>query len=838
MANIAAYTKSRGWRPTKKQELLLKAAIFQDPHAVSAWKEWLSITDIENDMLDYDSFRLLPLVYRNIANRLTDPVMEKLKGIYRSVWFKNQMKFRALQLVLGTFNDAGIKTMLLKGSAFILHYYQDHGLRLMDDVDVLVPLRDVEKAMALLEGMGWKMEKVAWSRPELIRRKHAIAFNCENRGQIDLHWHFDLCWLKEKDDDHFWAGAVPLDLHEHRSSILNPTDQLLHVCVHGARRRYEYHFDGILPVCLRWITDTMEVLSKNSNDIEWDSLLIQARRSHVRLQVYEAFTYLKREFNAPIPTQILKDLKRGRATWKETFHHITTMRLFSLPDLWILNGYFQSLCDDLAFRDADRWTGPELAKRFVRFLQKSYQLKYAWQVLPYVFIKSLGKLFSILRNSKEPALTSTGAFLEELEFYLRNDLLQVWFPKCIDKEHGGFLCDFDRKWKPAGPQRKRLGLQARQTRVAAMAAMFYPDDRQFWDAASHGFKYLKDVMWDAEFGGWYVMLDQNGIPNQRFADNKHAHETAYAVAACAVYYQLTQDPEALELAKKGFVWLETHAHDKAHGGYNSYFQRNGALIVSRDQVSCDHPDKDPIQTPFGLKDHNTNVDLLEALAELYRVWPDPLVRERLEELIRIARDKIIDPSGATHFYFHPDWTPVPELVNFAHTLQTTNFLSAAFQLLGQDRALWAKELLKSLVDHAIRYAWDNREGGFYYRGCAFGPIYDKRKPWWGQAEGLGALLTVATLYPIYFGKFQKQWRYIKTHIIDHKYKGWYEYGLDTAPEAKHMLKGSEYLKDARHEVLTLMHCIQMLRMGKPETVSDYQPRQAKTPIITAKCSTS
>ena len=38
----------------------------------------------------------------------------------------------------------------------------------------------------------------------------------------------------------------------------------------------------------------------------------------------------------------------------------------------------------------------------------------------------------------------------ELETELRK-LVDVWFPRSIDREHGGFLCDFNYRWKPLGP---------------------------------------------------------------------------------------------------------------------------------------------------------------------------------------------------------------------------------------------------------------------------------------------------------------------------------------------------------------------------------------------------
>src|SRR5207247_6054880 len=99
----------------------------------------------------------------------------------------------------------------------------------------------------------------------------------------------------------------------------------------------------------------------------------------------------------------------------------------------------------------------------------------------------------------------------ELETELRR-LMGVWFPRSVDREHGGFLCDFDHRWRPGGSQLKMLEYQARQTIAAARAAAHLPDFPDLREAAAHGFRYLKDRMWDPSLGGWYRLLDRIGEP--------------------------------------------------------------------------------------------------------------------------------------------------------------------------------------------------------------------------------------------------------------------------------------------------------------------------------------
>ncbi len=108
-----------------------------------------------------------------------------------------------------------------------------------------------------------------------------------------------------------------------------------------------------------------------------------------------------------------------------------------------------------------------------------------------------------------------------------------------------------------------------------------------------------------------------------------------------------------------------------------------------------HPYRPPL--PTGYKDQNSSIHLLEALTELYAVWPDPLVRERLDEMLRLIRDVITTPKGNLVLFLQPDWTPVSfrdsseavvlkhryvDHVSFGHDVETAYLMLEASHALG------------------------------------------------------------------------------------------------------------------------------------------------------------
>ncbi len=80
---------------TWPQYLLLTASLRENDAALNAWHEWRSIVDLQT--VDRGSTRLLPLLWHNlVAMGVDDPLMPRLRGIYRHTWFSNQARLAKL----------------------------------------------------------------------------------------------------------------------------------------------------------------------------------------------------------------------------------------------------------------------------------------------------------------------------------------------------------------------------------------------------------------------------------------------------------------------------------------------------------------------------------------------------------------------------------------------------------------------------------------------------------------------------------------------------------------------------------------------------------------------
>ena len=283
------------------------------------------------------------------------------------------------------------------------------------------------------------------------------------------------------------------------------------------------------------------------------------------------------------------------------------------------------------------------------------------------------------------------------------------------------------------------------------------------------------------------------------------------------------------MAKKAFLWLEKNSHDPLYKGYFQYLQKDGTRIK--------RPDDAPSNSDLGYKDQNSSIHLLEAFTELYHVWPDKLLRQRLEEMLLLIRDKITDPKGYLILFLKPDWTPVSfsdsseevilrnrnlNHVSFGHDIETGYLMLEASEALGRKDDKKTLMAGKKMMDHALQNGWDDTLGGFYDQGYYFKnkkgiTIIKDTKNWWAQAEGLNTLLIMSNKFPNdkmhYFEKFKKLWQYANTYLIDHEYGDWYEEGLDKEPERKTGLKGHIW-KATYHQFRALANCVRNLKVSK------------------------
>jgi hypothetical protein len=375
--------------PSPEQELLLKAALLRGNAALDAWNAWRA--RVAWARLDLGSQNLLPLLWDNLRKQGVapdDPSMKTLRRSYRWTLGKNRLLFHAMTEVLRALHTAAFPTLLLKGAALTVRCYEDYGLRPMGDFDILIPTAQLEDVIRFLQTTGWHpapRSPEAFTRPyrQII---HAYAFKNASGWEFDLHWHvLDECCQPDADED-FWNNAVNIDLEGVPTALLNPADQLLHVCVHGVR------WNDIPP--LRWVADAMTVLSASPNAFDWDRLIIQTEKRRLILPMKATLNYLRTLLDAPVPAAVLDHLGNLPTSRLERFEYRYKTRphehkaLGYLPILWCKHS---RLTGEIAL--------PGKLSSFFPFVQKFWGVEHWWQMPRFLVLMSTRRLQNVVEST-------------------------------------------------------------------------------------------------------------------------------------------------------------------------------------------------------------------------------------------------------------------------------------------------------------------------------------------------------------------------------------------------------------------------------------------------------
>lgn len=288
------------FRPSDEEQLLLRASLLPVDRALPAWEQWRASVDIEE--IVSETVTILPMLYKNLHQHVQHKLINIAKGVYRRSWYLNQTLFVEAAENLKLLEENGIQTLVLKGAALAELYYQDLGLRRMADVDILIPYERAEAAMDLLESRGWAMPHYApLPRERLMQIKHGEEFRNQAGKAVDIHWNIFYASRQQELDQECWARAQQFDFRGVPTLVLCPSDQLLHVLVHGISFKPRNQF--------RWVADALTLL--RAVEIDWDIFYQQAIRRRLCLQAHDTLSYIVDEFEAEVPSSLMQKLSQG-----------------------------------------------------------------------------------------------------------------------------------------------------------------------------------------------------------------------------------------------------------------------------------------------------------------------------------------------------------------------------------------------------------------------------------------------------------------------------------------------------------------------------------------------
>lgn len=263
------------------------------------------------DWAEFDSRvhtrRLKPLLYSILRDQNFIPAktLQAFRTAYDITARYNLYLFSELKRVLLRANDQAIRVLVLKGAALAQTVYAAPGERPLRDVDILVPRDQVPRMENILQGLGYRTDRVE------VRSGANLAYECEVLfvktnpllSQMEIHWSLiDSPFYQENiSTDWFWQTARPLSVGGVPTMMMGAEAQTLYLCAHS----FLHHGgDDWL-----WLHDVAQVIRFYQAEMDWHALMQHAQTLDLVIPLQKILPIVAQDWGAPIPSDMLERIR-------------------------------------------------------------------------------------------------------------------------------------------------------------------------------------------------------------------------------------------------------------------------------------------------------------------------------------------------------------------------------------------------------------------------------------------------------------------------------------------------------------------------------------------------
>lgn len=356
-------------------------------------------------------------------------------------------------------------------------------------------------------------------------------------------------------------------------------------------------------------------------------------------------------------------------------------------------------------------------------------------------------------------------YRDELSAELAN-IMTYWGRYTVDDANGGFLgkIDNDNHFDAQAPKGSVLNARILWS---FSAAYNHSPEPAYLEMADRAYEYIVDHFIDHQLGGVYWTVDYQGKPLDK---KKQVYAIAFTIYGLTEYYKAGKSETAKELAINLYHLLVNKSYDQERTGYYEAFTHDWQPIDDLRLSAKDANEK---------KTMNTHLHVLEAYANLYRIWPDSNLRRQIITLLHNFTDYFIDPG--THnlrLFFSEEWQSRSTLISYGHDIEAAWLLLWAAEVV--DDAALVSILQKTAVNIAdVTQQGLDQDGGLWYELEPQGNKLIREKHWWVQAE---AMIGFFNAYQVsgserYATRSLESWNFVKEKIIDRQNGEWF-WGVD------------------------------------------------------------
>jgi mannobiose 2-epimerase len=225
------------------------------------------------------------------------------------------------------------------------------------------------------------------------------------------------------------------------------------------------------------------------------------------------------------------------------------------------------------------------------------------------------------------------------------------------------------------------------------------------------------------------------------------------------FYRASKNENAKKVAVYIYNDILTHSYDEKFGGYIEALTRDWKQATDLRLSEKDANEK---------KSMNTHLHLLEAFANLYRIWKDRSLKQRIIEIIRIFLDHIID-NKTDHLilFFDEVWNPRSKIISYGHDIEAAWLVQEAAGIIEDDFLLDEVKTISVKMAQAAAKGLDS-DGGLWYEYDISQQHLTREKHSWPQAEAMVGFFNAWQLTgdEKFLKRSLKSWEFVKDHMLD------------------------------------------------------------------------
>ncbi len=269
------------------------AAAQQIREIASASLDWdyLLHAAAENSVLPLLAIHL-PLV---VPDAFSSQQFAKLNGAARAAGIRSLQLSAELIRVVDALGAENVLALPYKGPVIAVQAYGDLALRQFEDLDIIVPQRDMARANQLLLALKYS-PRYPWifDQSAIVPGEYNY-YDRERRIMVELHTEFTLRHFPVVPNlDEMSKRAQNVMIGGHAIATFGPEDTLVLLCIHGSKDFWER---------ISWIADVSELIQRATH-LDWPRVFARAEELRATRMVNLGLALASRLLDAPLNAEV------------------------------------------------------------------------------------------------------------------------------------------------------------------------------------------------------------------------------------------------------------------------------------------------------------------------------------------------------------------------------------------------------------------------------------------------------------------------------------------------------------------------------------------------------